>query len=137
MKLLVVTSEPITAQQLRNAIHVDADPKDIEVMVLAPALTNSPFRFWFSDADDAIARAQDVRERTVDQLQGEVADARGQTGEADPEQAIIDALQTFPADRIVLFTHGDEDAQRYREDIDTDVLRAKVDLPVDRATVAT
>jgi hypothetical protein len=136
MKLLVVTSEPITAQQLRSAIHVDADPKDIEVMVLAPALTNSGFRFWFSDADDAIAKAQEVRERTVDELQGEVASAEGQTGEADPEQAIIDALQTFPADRIVVFAHGDEDAQRYREDIDADALRAKVDLPIDRATLA-
>ena len=135
MKLLLVTSEPITAQQLHNAVHVDADPQDIEVMVLAPALAGSPIRFWFSDADEAIARARAVSEHTVEELQGEVADAQGRTGESDPEQAIIDALQTFPADRILLFSHEDEDAQRYREDLDVEGLRDKVGLPIDRATV--
>ena len=43
--------------------------------------------------------------------------ATGDTGEADPYTAIEDALKTFDADRIVLFTHGGED-QRYREDLD-------------------
>ena len=32
-------------------------------------------------------------------------DAAGDTGEADPLLAIQDALQTFDADEIVLFTH--------------------------------
>lgn len=136
MKLLVVTSEPITAQQLRSAVHVDADPKDVEVMVLAPALTEGGVRFWFSDADAAIERADAVREETVGELEDEVASAQGATGEADPEQAIIDALQTFPADRVVLFRRQDEDAQRYREDFDADALSQKLGLPIDRATVA-
>jgi hypothetical protein len=136
MKLLVVTSEPITAAQLRDAVRVDAEPSDVEVMVLAPALTKSPIRFWFSDADAAIERAEAVRAETVDRLAGEVADARGTTGEADPEQAIIDALQTFPADRIVLFSHRAQDDQRYREDVDVDELSDKVGLPVDRAPLA-
>jgi hypothetical protein len=136
MKLLVVTSEPITAQQLHNAVDVDVDPKDIEVMVLAPALSDSGFRFWFSDADDAIERANHVSRQTVQELEGTTASAEGTTGEADPTQAIIDALQTFPADRIVLFTHDSDDDQRYREDVDVEVLRERVGRPVDRATVA-
>jgi hypothetical protein len=135
MKLLVVTSEPVTAAQLRETIQVDADPADIEVMVLTPALAQSAIRFWFSDADGAIERADSVRQETVGELESSGVNAQGATGEGDPTQAIVDALQTFPADRIVLFTHrGDE--QRYREDIDAEALREKVHLPVDRAAVA-
>jgi hypothetical protein len=135
MKLLVVTSEPVTAAQLRETIQVDADPADIEVMVLTPALAQSAIRFWFSDADGAIERADSVRQETVGELESSGVNAQGATGEGDPTQAIVDALQTFPADRIVLFTHrGDE--QRYREDIDVEALREKVHLPVDRAAVA-
>jgi hypothetical protein len=135
MKLLVVTSEPITAAQLRDAVHVDADPSNIEVVVLAPALAESPIRFWFSDADAAIDRAESVRNETVDELESSGVNAEGTTGEGDPAQAIIDALQSFPADRIVLFTHADGDDQRYREDLDEGDLSERVGVPVDRATV--
>ncbi len=95
MKLLVATSEPITAEQLREAVRVDAEPQDIEVMVVAPAMADSPIRFWFSDADASIERAQAVRSQTVDELQEAGVHARGTTGESDPTQAIIDALQSF------------------------------------------
>jgi hypothetical protein len=137
MKLLVVTSEPITAPQLREAVDSDADPADIEVMVLAPALAQSGIRFWFSDADAGIARADEVRRTTVDELEGAGLNAEGSTGEGDPMQAIIDALQTFPADRIVLFTRDDaDDEQRYREDLAPDEVRERLGLPVDCASLS-
>ena len=60
--------------------------------------------------------------------------ASGDTGESDPATAIQDALQTFEADRIVLFTHGGDD-KSYLEDIDPDEIRDRFGLPVDRATV--
>ncbi len=34
-------------------------------MVVAPALHENALRFWVSDADEAIARAEEVRRRTV------------------------------------------------------------------------
>jgi hypothetical protein len=48
--------------------------------------------------------------------------------------AIIDALRTFSADRIVLFTHPEGD-ERYREDLDPDEVERRFGLPVDRAVV--
>lgn len=54
----MVTSEPISGQQLRDVVATDIDPADSEVMVVAPALQKNPIKFWFSDADDAIARAE-------------------------------------------------------------------------------
>src|ERR1700758_5146779 len=117
MKVLVVTSEPINAQQLRGALTSDGDPSDAEVMVVAPALADSAVKFWMSDADDAIERAEQVRRESVERLGQEGVSASGDTGEADPYTAIEDALKTFDADRIVLFTHAGE-SQRYREDHD-------------------
>jgi len=134
MKVLVLTSEPITAQQLREALGSDGDPADAEVMVVAPALAESAMKFWMSDADDAIARAEEVRRASVERLGDEGVPATGDTGEADPYTAIEDALKTFEADRIVLFTHG-EDAQRYREDLDEGEISERFGVPVDHAVL--
>lgn len=134
MKVLVLTSEPITAAQLRDALGSDGDPSDAEVMVVAPALAESGLKFWMSDADDAIARAEEVREASVERLGEEGVSATGDTGEADPYTAIEDALKTFDADRIVLFTHAGED-RRYREDLDEDEIAERFGRPVDHAIV--
>ena len=134
MKVLAVTSEPITAGQLRDALGTDTDLSETEVMVVAPALADSAFKFWMSDADDAIARAEEVRLQSVERLGREGVPATGDTGEADPYVAIEDALKTFDADRIVLFTHGG-DAQRYREDLDEGEIGERFGRPVDHASV--
>jgi hypothetical protein len=134
MKLLVLTSEPISASELRAAVGPEVDPRDAEVMVVAPALQPSPIKFWFSDADEAIERAEQVRRETVERLGAEGVPASGDTGEGDPLEAVGDALATFPAERIVLFMHAGSEG-RYREDVDVDELRERFGLPVDRATV--
>jgi hypothetical protein len=135
MKLLVLTSEPITASQLRDAVSATVDPSNTEVMVVAPALAENPIKFWLSDADDAIQRADRVRAETVRELSEAGVAAGGETGESDPIQAVIDALQTFPADRVVVFTHGNGESGRYREDVDEAEIEERVGLPVDRATL--
>jgi hypothetical protein len=134
MKLLVITSEPISAQQLRGALPDGVDAEDAEVMVVAPALHESALRFWVSDADKAIAEADEVRRETVAKLGDEGIAAHGDMGESDPMMAIQDSLATFDADRIVLFTHGNS-GQEYREDLDPAEIEQRFGLPVDRATV--
>ena len=130
----MLTSEAITAAQLRDALPADLDPAQGEVMVVAPALQSGPLRFWVSDADKAIARAREVAEDTVTELRAEGTAARGDTGESDPMTAVQDALQTFDADRIVVFACGD-DGGRYREDVDPDAVSARFGIPVDRVTI--
>jgi hypothetical protein len=128
VKLLVITSEPITADHLRAAVGSDATD-DAEVLVIAPALHKSALRFWLSDADQAIARAQSVQQESVDQLDDEGIAATGDTGESEPMTAIADSLQTFPADRVVLFLHH-ESEQSYREGITAEELEERFGLPV-------
>ncbi len=135
MNVLVLTSEAIDAEQLRDALGGDVDPTDTQVMVVAPALHDSPIKFWFSDADDAIARAEQVSRQTVEQLEGAGVAASADTGESDPLDAVEDALRTFPADRIVVFTHP-EGEQQYREDFDPSELEQRFGVRVEQATVA-
>lgn len=136
MKLLVLTSEPVAANQLRQALPDGTDPAQAEVMVVAPALQENGLRFWMDDADEAIAKAREVSRETVEQLGQEGVAASGDTGESDPMTAIQDALQTFPADRILIFSHGAGD-ERYREHLDVDEVKARFGVPVDRAALST
>ena len=103
-KILALVSEPISADVLRSAVGTE-DADDAEVLVVAPAL-NSKKRFFFADPDPAIDRAQQVQEETVERLVEEGIDAAGGTGEEDPLLALQDALVTYEADEIVLFTHA-------------------------------
>ncbi len=131
MKLIVLTPEPISAQQLRDALPEGVDAKDAEVMIVAPALHSSALRFWLSDADEAIAKAAAVSRETVQRLGDAGVSVSADTGEGEPLEALQDALSTFEADRIVVFSHR-ENEQRYREGVDDEELRARFGLPVDR-----
>ena len=124
----MLTSEPITADHLRAAIGSDATD-DAEVLVIAPALHRSALRFWLSDADEAIARAQTVQQESVDQLDDEGITATGDTGESEPMTAIADTLKTFPADRVALFIHPASE-QSYRESITAAEITERFGLPV-------
>jgi hypothetical protein len=135
MNVLVLTSEPVGAQQLRNTLGSELDPHDTQVMVVAPALHTSGLRFWMSDADEAIANADRIRRETLEKLGDAGVAASADTGESDPIEAIEDTLRTFPADRIVVFTHP-EGEQRYREDVDPRELEQRFGVPVEQATVA-
>ena len=103
-KILALVAEPISADVLRSAVG-SGDADDAEVLVVAPAL-NSKKRFFLADPDPAIDRAEQVQEESVERLAEEGIDAAGDTGEEDPLLALQDALVTYEADEIVLFTHA-------------------------------
>ena len=126
-KILAVVSEPISGDALRSAIG--GDPSDSEVLVVAPALTGK-LRWVLADPDKAIGRADAVQEETVERLDDEGIDAAGDTGEADPLLAVQDALQTFPADQLVFFTHR-EGRRNWLEEGVVDQARERFDAPVE------
>ena len=102
-RILALVSEPVSGEALGKAVGPER-AHAAEVLVVAPAL-NTRTRFLLSDPDEAIGRAEEVQEETVERMVEQGVDAAGDTGESDPLQAIEDALQTFDADEIVLFTH--------------------------------
>ena len=117
MRLLVLAQEKVDADKVRSALPGE-DLQDAEVLVVSPAQEESALKFWMSDADDAIAAAEETAHESAEELGG-----REEVGDADPLLAIQDALATFPADRIVVF--GDRDV--------ADQAREKFDVPVDAA----
>jgi hypothetical protein len=114
MRLLVLATDPVDADDVRSALP-DDDLEGAEVLVVSPAVNESPVAFWVSDADEAIAEAESAAEQTAEQLRGRGAQARATTGDSEPLMALQDALATYPADRVVVFVRG-EDRARYRED---------------------
>lgn len=131
MKVLVLTAEPVDATMVRAALGDDAE--GAEVLVVAPALHDSPLAFWVSDSDEAIAEAGAVADETVERLEEDGIDASGDTGESEPFRAVADALATFPADRILVFTHPEAE-KAYREE-DADEIEERFDVPVVRSSV--
>ena len=131
MKLLVLTPEPIDADMLRAAVGEDAE--GAEVLVVSPATNQSKLAFWVSDPDEAIAEAGAAQEETVERLEEEGIDAAGDTGESEPAVAIEDALATFPADRVVIFSHPDLD---YREDEGLAAAEERFGVPVTHAQIS-
>lgn len=113
MKLLVIAPVPVDAAALRAAMGDEVN--GAEVQVVAPASNASPLAFWVSDSDEAIGEAKEAQEKTVESLNQEGIEATGDTGEGEPLVAIQDALVTFPADKIVIFTRPDDES-KYRED---------------------
>ena len=109
--MLVVAIDPVVPAGLAHA----------DVLVVAPAL-NSWLRHWLSDEDPARRRAEERLAVVVGGLQRAVVHVEGRVGDADPLQAIADALPTFPADEIVVsarpersIEHVDELVSRARE----------------------
>ena len=126
-RILALVSEPVSADALKAAIG-EEHAEDAEVMVVAPAL-NKRFKFLTSDSDEAIARAEGVQQETVERLAEEGMDAAGDTGESDPLLALEDALATYPADHVVLFTHAGGDRNWLEEGL-VEKARERLDRPV-------
>jgi nucleotide-binding universal stress UspA family protein len=133
VKLLVVTPEPIDADFLRETLGDEV--RGAEVLVVSPATNQSKLAFWVSDPDEAIGEAETAKEDTVERLEEEGIDAAGQTGESEPAQAIEDALATFPADRIVIFSHPEGDRD-YREDEGLAEAEQRWNVPVTHALIS-
>ena len=130
----MLASEPISGELLDAALG-DDDASEAEVMVVAPALSESKLDFWTSASDEAIAKAEAVADETVERLEEAGVDAVGDTGDSDPLTAVQDALATFQADRIVIFTHPDRQL-RYREEDLTERIRERFGVPVMHTRVA-
>ena len=132
MKLLVVTPEPVDAELLRATVGDEVE--GAEVLVVSPATHQSKLAFWVSDADEAIHEAEVAQEETVERLEEADVDAAGDTGESEPAQAIEDALATFAADRIVIFSHAGE--RDYREDEGLADAEQRFGVPVTHAEIS-
>ena len=132
MKLLVLSPEPVDADLLRSTLGEDIE--GAEVLVVSPATSRSKLAFWVSDTDEAIAEAEAAQTESVERLEEAGVDAAGDTGESEPALALQDALATFPADRIVVFSHP-EGERDYREDKGLADAEERFGVPITHALI--
>src|ERR1700750_1894345 len=103
-RVLVIANETVGGAPLLSRIKELASDANARVLVVTPAL-NSPLRHLASDEDAARAAARDRLDRSLAALATNGIRGRGPVGDADPLQAMEDALRTFGADEIVISTH--------------------------------
>jgi hypothetical protein len=102
-RILVVANQTVASDALRDFVS-RRSAGNAEVAVVAPAL-NSRLRHWTSDDRQAREAADERLGRCLESLHELGVEARGFVGDADPLQAIDDALRRCPADEIIIATH--------------------------------
>jgi hypothetical protein len=131
-RILVIANETVAGEALRGEV-VRRARDEAEVLVVCPALT-SPIRYWASDEDRGRAQAQERLEASLGALAEEGIDASGQVGDADPVQAIEDAMRTFDADELIISTHPPGRSNWLERDLIA-VVRAAYELPLTHVVV--
>jgi hypothetical protein len=129
-RVLVVTSEPVAADTVLAALTAETGsamwPSGLAVMVVSPEgfggveITNDQRHY------DAARRAED---ETVASLRRAEILAAGHVGDHDAVQAIADALELFPAERVLVFAHG-RYAPAYRRAVDPVDTARRIRRPV-------
>jgi hypothetical protein len=106
-RVLVVTTTALASERVDALIraHVGADA---EVRVVAPSTDLSPLQWLVDDVDGA--RREAARRAVAVAANLSAARAEPRVGDAEPLQAIEDALRVFPADEIIVVTPSDEEA---------------------------
>lgn len=132
-RILVVANETVEGEELLAAIRGQAERGAVEILVVSPAL-NTRLRHWTSDEDTARATAEARLERSLARLREIGLRAQGEVGDADPVQAVEDALRTFGADEIVLSTHP-EGRSSWLERGVVDAVRERFVVPVTHVVV--
>jgi nucleotide-binding universal stress UspA family protein len=103
-RILVIANETVGGGPLRKQIEERSAGYDTTLLVVSPAL-NSPIRHWASDEDPAREEARQRLEASLQRLRENGIEASGEVGDADPLQAIEDAVRTFGPDEIIISTH--------------------------------
>jgi hypothetical protein len=132
-RILVVANETVGGEALREVLLTKAEGVREHILVVVPAL-NSPLRHWVSDEDTARAAAQQRLEASLARLRAEGIDARGEVGDADPLQAMEDALRTFGAHEIVISTHPEGRSHWLERNI-VSAARDRFDAPITHVVV--
>jgi hypothetical protein len=132
-RILAIANETVEGDALHELIAAHADGLLAEVVVVAPAL-NSRFRHWVSDSDAARTAAEARLEQSVTRLGAAGITAYGWVGDADPLEAIADALAVFEADQLIISTHPEHRSNWLARDV-VRRARERFGLPTDHVVV--
>ena len=133
-RILVVTTAPVEGDALRERLREHAGGEDAELRVVATASDLSPLDWLATNEDEARGEAADRAAGVQEAVAPEAETVEAEVGDADPVQAIEDALRTFPADELVLVTRREEQAGWLEEGAAAEALE-RFSLPVTHLVV--
>jgi hypothetical protein len=139
-RILVVANQTVGGRALMEEIRNRARGRDVEILVVTPALTRTQLQHWASDVDEALEDAHLRRGRAVRTIEQAGYRVSGEVGDSDPNLAIESALLRFPADELIISTHPPERSrwlergvvQRARRDLELPITHVVVDLEAER-----
>lgn len=103
-RILVVANRTCPCKALLAEVEQHASAGPSEVLIVAPAL-NKRIQHLTSDTDEAVLAAEQRLALAVEGLARAGIAVTGTVGDADPGQAIEDALHGFAADELIVATH--------------------------------
>lgn len=105
-RILVIANETCAGRGVVDEVRYRAGGEGAEVVVVAPALAKSRLEHWLSsDSERRQSEAATRLEESVRAFEAAGMNARGTLGDADPLQALDDALRVFEPDEIIISTH--------------------------------
>ncbi len=134
MHLLVVANETVAGRALTEAVK-QHDGEGLRTTVVCPV--NAPREGYVVYQDTRRAAAQRRLDKTLAQLREVGIAADGFVVEADPADAVRDALVQLepPADAIVVSTHPEQRSGWLRRDVLARIRDAAGDVPVEHVVV--
>ncbi len=128
-RILVVANRTCPCPELHAEVHDRIGEACGHILVVAPALNESRLAHFVSDSDGAEAAARERLDIAVEKLTADGVRVDGVVGDAQPLQAIEDALVDFRADEVIISTHPAGDSSWLEKGLLEDA-RAAVDVPV-------
>jgi hypothetical protein len=144
-RILVVANETVGGRALLAELRARSEGRRSEIFVVVPAIASSRLQHLAHDVDPALEEARGRLTDSLATMSAAGLAARGEVGDHhDPNTAIEDALQEFPADELVISTHPPERSrwleggvvERAREEIPLPVTHVVVDLEAEGTTTS-
>ena len=136
MRLLVLANETCASvavlEEVRARMRAPAAVE--EVVVVAPALARSRLTHWLTSDESARDAAQERLDQSIAALSAEGLAARGELGDADPLQALDDAVRVHRPDEVIIATHTPKRSQWLERRV-VDAAREKFVLPITHVVV--
>lgn len=128
-RLIVLANQTVRNPELLGDALASTEGREAEILLVVPAVVPGRAELWASDTDEATERARQRMELTLLDLKEAGRRARGQVGDTEPNQALIDALAEFPADEILISTLP-PDTSNWLERGVVERAREEIDLPI-------
>lgn len=135
-RILVVADRALEDPALCAEVCRRGERMQTEAYLLAPVFAKGRLENVSDDVDEGLAVAEGRIEATVRTLRGRGVAASGRADNAEPMEALLDGLRTFPPNEVIVFP--DREPQWAAAEDLVERVRAEVGLPVTevRSTVA-